>query len=229
MGYPKNAIRYNYMANLYMENAMESFIEAKKIFDEIKKNGENYPEYTEQSLSKKISIVIVFSAMAVESFLNDYAAATLNDDDYYNTYDSLNICNKFKLIVQFILRKEFNKKDGIYGLLSNLTKNRNKLVHNKSYECEKLVEGDYIKFLRDNLASATNAIKAVVELVNYFEENDLESSACERVFSSYTLCYFENEPEGLELKELLNLGLIFKMQPNYIVIKKEPLNPLENI
>lgn len=217
MGYPKDTFRFGCMASLYMQNAIESFIETKEIFHWIKTNKEEYPQYTEENLARKASVVIVFSAMAVESFLNDYAAAVLEDNNYYDCYDSLNICNKFQLIVQFILHKKFEKGNEPYGLLSKLVKNRNELVHNKSQDFSGILENptnfqgekkfDYLTILKEDVDKATDAIRAVVKLVNYFEENDLETSACERMFAHYTLCYFENEPESLELKELLKLGL----------------------
>ena len=132
MGYPKDTFRFGCMASLYMQNAIESYIATKEIFTWITSKGESFPQYTEENLIRKASVVIVFSAMAVESFLNDYSAAVLEDSNYYNCYDSLNICNKFQLIVQFILHKKFEKGNEPYGLLSKLVKNRNELVHNKS-------------------------------------------------------------------------------------------------
>lgn len=217
MGYPKEAFRMGCMASLYMQNAIESYIETKEIFTWITSKGESFPQYTEENLIRKASVVIVFSAMAVESFLNDYSAAVLEDSNYYNCYDSLNICNKFQLIVQFILHKKFEKGNEPYGLLSKLVKNRNELVHNKSQDFSEILENpekfqgekklDYLTILKEEVDKATDAIRAVVKLVNYFEENDLGTSACERMFAYYTLCYFENEPESLELKELLKLGL----------------------
>ena len=217
MGYPKDTFRLGCMASLYMQNAIESYIETKEIFTWITSKGESFPQYTEENLIRKASVVIVFSAMAVESFLNDYSAAVLEDSNYYNCYDSLNICNKFQLIVQFILHKKFEKGNEPYGLLSKLVKNRNELVHNKSQDFSEILENpekfqgekklDYLTILKEEVDKATDAIRAVVKLVNYFEENDLGTSACERMFAYYTSCYFENEPESLELKELLKLGL----------------------
>lgn len=222
MGYPKDAFRMGCLAPLYMENAMENYIEAKEIFDKIQKGDEEWPQYTEENLTKKVSIVVVFCAMAIESFLNDYAAAALNDNNYYKCYDSLSIASKFQLIVQFILRKEFDKGKEPYGLLSKLTTSRNELVHNKSFDYSDILENpnsidekdkiEYIDILKEDLKSATDAVRAVVKLVNYFETNDMGTSACERMFASFTLCYFENEEESLELKELLKLGLNVERQ-----------------
>lgn len=222
MGYPKDAFRMGCLAPLYMENAMENYIEAKEIFDKIQKGDEEWPQYTEENLTKKVSSVVVFCAMAIESFLNDYAAAALNDNNYYKCYDSLSIASKFQLIVQFILRKEFDKGKEPYGLLSKLTTSRNELVHNKSQDFSEILENpekfqgekklDYLTILKKEVDKATDAIRAVVKLVNYFEENDLGTSACERMFASFTLCYFENEEESLALKELLKLGLNVERQ-----------------
>jgi hypothetical protein len=67
MGYPKDTFRFGCMASLYMQNAIESFIETKEIFHWIKTNKEEYPQYTEENLARKASVVIVFRALTLRA------------------------------------------------------------------------------------------------------------------------------------------------------------------
>lgn len=227
MAYPNHTIRYNFLGQDYVEIAVENYMEVKKLFNEAKNKKNQWINFDRQNFYKKICVVITFCAMAVESFLNDYAAACLNDDKYYDSYDNLSIQSKFQLIVQFILKKEFRKDVEPYGLLRLLTKERNNLVHNKSKDCLEFeiktlepldkdnstsktfedLDFDIFGWIQDDFTSATNALKAVIKLVNYFEENDITSNSCERMFSKYTFCLFENEPISAELNMLLKLGL----------------------
>lgn len=214
MGYPKRAFRVDYLAADFAEIAVETYLDAKVLFDKIKKQGFSWFGLEMKELDKKSSIVITFCSMAIESFLNDYAAACFHDDKYYGSYDSLSIQNKFQLIVQFILQKEFKKDVEPYGLLGKLTKNRNKLVHNKSYDGNVFFANrqdkpshDISYYIQRDFNNVIDSIRAVVQLVNYFEQNDLDTSACERMFAKFTLCLVENEKINPELKVLLDLGL----------------------
>lgn len=231
MTYPNNYVRFDFLGQDYIEIAIENYMKAKSLFDESKAKKIKWIDFDRQTFSKKIYVVITFCAMAVESFLNDYAAACLNDDKYYDSYDSLSIQNKFQLIAQFILKKEFKKDQEPYGLLHLLTKERNKLVHNKSRDYRefeihssealdkdtifKELERDILSWIKDDFETATKALRTVIKLVNYFEENDLNSSACERMFAKYTFCLFENESINEELKMLISLGLKVEKQKRF--------------
>lgn len=227
MNYPRNKYRYDFNAPYYAEIAIENYICAKKILNEIEQSKQYELDY---ELEKKESIVITFCAMAIESFLNDYGAACIGDSNYYDCYDSLNLQNKFQLIVELVLRKPFHKSREPYGLLSKLIKNRNNLVHNKSIDSEiidskmpKLDDSpletidekfDLEKFNKIILAEtkksfekATDAIRALIQLVNFFEINEITTSSCERMFAKYTLCLVEKTPKSKELQLLIELGL----------------------
>lgn len=227
MAYPNHTIRYNFLGQDYVEIAIENYMEAKMLFNDAKTKKIKWMDFDRQNFDKKICVVITFCAMAVESFLNDYAAACLNDDKYYDSYDNLSIQSKFQLIVQFILKKEFRKDVEPYGLLHSLTKERNKLVHNKSRDYLEVEIGilepldtdgstpksfkdlnfDILSWLHDDFISATNALRAIIKLVNYFEENDINSNSCERMFEKYTDSFYKNEHICEELKMLIDLGL----------------------
>lgn len=229
MNYPRNKYRYDFNAPYYAEIAVENYLYAKNLLNEMLQSGQ-YNSDIDNELEKKKSITITFSAMAIESFLNDYAAACIGDLNYYNCYDSLNLQNKFQLIVELIMKKPFQKNCEPYGLLGKLIKNRNNLVHNKSIDSEiidrKMSQLDdlfpesanketnlenFDKIILDEIKKSfekvTDAIRTLIQLVNFFEINETATSSCERMFAKYTLCLIEKEPKSKELELLINLGL----------------------
>ena len=226
MTYPRKTFRLEYFAQDYMEIAIDNYMDAKIILDNIT----TFQSSDYESLHKKSSIVITFCAMAIESFFNDFAAACIQDNLYYGSYDSLSIQNKFQLIVQFILKKEFKKDQEPYGLLGKLTKNRNGLVHNKSRDANSIplddknlehpkepyknlneVETWYNNYIQNDFNKVKDAIRAVVQVINYFETCDFQTSACERLIAKHVPCIFENKPTNPELQALIDLGLNTKL------------------
>ena len=152
--------------------------------------SENYSQ-----MQKGVIKCIVFSAMCVESFLNDYAATCLGDSEFYDNFDKLNPFGKFQLIANFILKSEFDKSKSYYSLFKELFRLRNNFVHNKSKEAEiqgfsslEELEAIHKKFYdseeftkmsqsdRDevdlDIKNALNSLRAVYELAKYFEENE---------------------------------------------------------
>ena len=85
--YPEGA-RNNILAGMYCEIAMEAYFHATKYYQIIREN--NYSAFSGYELSemnKYIVKTVVFSAMSIESFLNDYAAACLGDSEFYSNFD----------------------------------------------------------------------------------------------------------------------------------------------
>ena len=121
--YP-NSFRINYFANTYCEMAMESYYNAKDLYLQIKKDnyvGERIHELV--GMEKQVISAVVFSAMCIESFFNDYSAACLGDVEFYDNFDKLSTISKFQLIAQFILKKEIDKSKSYYSRLKLLIKN----------------------------------------------------------------------------------------------------------
>ncbi len=129
---PKYA-RKNYMAGTYSEIAMEALYKADGLYKKIQE--ENYSANSFEHMDefeKQIVIAVVFSAMCIESFFNDYAATELGDDEFYDNFDKLSTISKFQLIAKFILKTKIDKSESYYGFLKVLIKNRDSYVHNKS-------------------------------------------------------------------------------------------------
>lgn len=124
--------RVNNLSHAYCEMAMESYYELCQILDKMDKEDVcDYIKY-DMCLEKKKISVVVFSAMCVESFLNDYLAVCLGDKGYYENFDSLKPISKLQLICKLIFRIDIDKNALYYSYTKNLFNNRNDYVHNKS-------------------------------------------------------------------------------------------------
>lgn len=84
------------------------------------------------SLFKDYHIIIVFSTMAIESFVNDYLAVCFSDELYYDNFDKLNIMQKIEIMFSVIWEDSFDKSKSLYNFLHDLLKLRNTFVHSKS-------------------------------------------------------------------------------------------------
>ena len=90
--YPESYLRYNGDFLQYTEVAMEHYLSAKKEYDCVEKKQFLVPvDYDRTKFENNCMITIVFATMAIESFLNDYAAACLGDSNFYDSFDRLDI------------------------------------------------------------------------------------------------------------------------------------------
>lgn len=78
------------------------------------------------------TIVIVFSAMCMEAFIYDYAAYHLGDRFVREHLDRLKLESKWAVTAKLATGKKFAESSKAYGLLKELRKVRNKLIHSKS-------------------------------------------------------------------------------------------------
>lgn len=88
----------------------------------------------EEEVAKFASIVIVFSAIAIEAYIYDYAARHLTDSFVQNYIDKLDPVGKWVLIPRLITGRELPRTHRWLELLTNLVKERNSIIHSKSSE-----------------------------------------------------------------------------------------------
>ena len=160
---------------------------------------------------KEVISTVVFSAMAIEAFFNDYAAACLGDSEFYDNFDQLSTIGKFELIAKFILCAEVDKSKSYYSHLKKLIKSRNNYIHNKSTELtipdisiEDAIKADsrlaqYLSSdedlpvdqgeLNDGLNEALDALKAIRDIAQFFDLYDTNICATARFFGLY--CGFD--------------------------------------
>ena len=181
------------------ENYFDALKIQKKIIDD---NYEIDGEYLLFRLSKRIMVTIVFSSMALESYLNNYIAGCLGDENYYNVFEKLSWTEKLRLIVQFIFHQEFKKDHVCFTLIRKLERLRNDLIHNKpkyhrhvsSVSLEEIEAFEnsqeyidelfsYDKTEVNNLIQAGfDSLRAVKELAKLIDENDSDAQATVLLF-----------------------------------------------
>jgi len=91
-------------------------------------------DLTEQKLAKSSLIVIVFSAMAIEAYIYDYAARNLGDAFVKDHLDKLDTLSKWIVIPELITGRELPRHQKWFELLKKLIKARNSIIHYKSFE-----------------------------------------------------------------------------------------------
>lgn len=202
--YP-NSARENCFAHIYCEIAMESYYNATVSYEQIRKAGYSWDYYGEyDSMNKAVVSTIVFSAMAIEAFINDYAAACLGDSDFYDNFDKLSLLGKFELIARFILKSgRLDKGNAHYCRLKSLVKSRNLYVHCKSkraviqgYSLDEIQKMKRLNSLEsesppkldseeveNGINEALDALKAIYDVAVYFDEYDSNIWAVSRLFN----------------------------------------------
>ena len=122
-----------YLADLYCEIAMEEFYEATKLYEFLRENNFSYKYKCEENeLDKHVLKTIVFSAMTIESFLNNYVATCIGDSEFRENFEKLTPLSKLQLIVKFIFRCEYDSSKSYHSYMKRLFYLRNDYVHNKS-------------------------------------------------------------------------------------------------
>jgi hypothetical protein len=83
-------------------------------------------------LAKSSLIVIVFSTMAVEAYMYDYAARYLGDAFVKDHLDKLDTLSKWIIVPKLITGRELPRQQKWFELLKKLIKARNSVIHHKS-------------------------------------------------------------------------------------------------
>lgn len=209
--------------HMYCEIAMEAYYQAMQAHAAIKaRNYSAYENKDYEAMNKHIVSTVVFSAMAIESFLNDYAAACLGDNEFYDNFDRLSVLSKFQLIAKFIIQTPVDKGQAYYSLLKSLFSNRDRFVHNKSRrmkfqgypeELMEEIEQEWLseegptfdlEDIRKDMRMGLDALKAMRELARFFDERDDNVSAQFHFFGS-AVEFFVREPYQKEIFKLLKI------------------------
>ena len=125
--------------------ALECYKEVNELSETLK-NMEGYE--AEYFLSKKLapaknklsnycSVALVFSALAIEGYIYDYAVRKLTDKFVDSHLEKLDVVSKWVVIPKLTTGKDFPKDGQAFNLLRKLVRNRNYLVHNKSVKLMK--------------------------------------------------------------------------------------------
>jgi hypothetical protein len=107
-----------------------------KRLEETRKKGGNYripPNLLEKYRFFR-SAAVIYSAMAVEAFLNYYGIKRLGNDFYRDTYEHLSSQRKLAAVVATCTGQLLPSQAELVKVLRRLTERRNALVHPKARE-----------------------------------------------------------------------------------------------
>ncbi len=124
------------------QHVLDTEARLKKLEKEISKtNGEAQTrslleeiQSLENTLIEQTFITIVFSAMAVEAYIYDYAARHLSDAFTRDHLDKLDTVSKWVIIPALVTGNELPGRESWLGPLKDLIKTRNSIIHHKSSE-----------------------------------------------------------------------------------------------
>jgi hypothetical protein len=136
----------------------------------------------EDELAEVSLIVVIFSVMALDAYIYDYAARHLGDAFVKDHLDKLDTASKWLVIPKLITGKELQRSGNWHNSLRKLIKARNSIIHHKSSEpparlmdARKYFEKQqsYSKII---LEAATEAITLLATLADKIIEIDPEES-----------------------------------------------------
>ena len=136
----------------YYRQALELLSELELLCEEVKSNwpvalGEliknartNYPALDQlvDKRNRKSDLVRIYSAMAVEGFLNWYGVLRLGEDVFNAHFERLNILEKLKMLLLVCDSIVIDNSDSLSVTLKSIAESRNALVHPKSREVYEL-------------------------------------------------------------------------------------------
>ena len=139
-------------------------------------------------IARDSQIAVIFSALAAEAYINDYAARRLSPAFVKAHIEKLDLQSKWVLVPQLITGHRFPKERHAFALLRELVRARNLLVHPKSVQV--VIEGIEIGQPRVNQAAqshsdfmdslpdlARHAVQALGQLAKIIEELDPQECA----------------------------------------------------
>jgi len=112
-----------------------------------------------KDLAKSSLIVIIFSTMAVEAYIYDYAARHLGDAFVKDHLDKLDTLSKWIIVPKLITGRELSRQQKWFELLKKLIKTRNSIIHHKSSE-PPVSFPDMKKYIEKQQASSETLLEA---------------------------------------------------------------------
>jgi hypothetical protein len=139
-----------------VRDALDSLAELEVVTEEVKRKWplplgetirepEQYPEIRKLAGARdRLSIMtLMFSAMAVEGFLNYYGVLRIGETNYVRHFERLSIAGKLSLLLLVCDGIAIREDDTLLVSLRALTTVRNALVHPKAKEMEGYVPAEH--------------------------------------------------------------------------------------
>lgn len=122
----------------------------------------------DNELAKLASITIVFTTIAIEAHIYDYAARHLSDSFAKKYIDKLDLASKWVIIPKLITGKELPRGGEWYQLLKNLIRERNSIIHSKSSDAP-YTHKEFQRYLekrKEAQATFFNKVQEAIELLD---------------------------------------------------------------
>ena len=115
------------------------------------------------AIQRSAMVVVVFSALTLEAFINHYGIERLSRSFFDNHLDKLNPVGKWLILPNLVARQQLDTDGQSYELLKGLFKLRDKLVHYKTREktIDELSDEDWVT--EKEARSAIHAVNRLVE------------------------------------------------------------------
>lgn len=135
-------------------------------------------------------VTIVFSAMTLEAYINEYAARKRSKSFFKEHLNKLRTQDKWVVISELFSGVPFPKSDNCYQHLDTLIQLRHQLVHNKPKVLD-LSDAEAAKKAGDHVyaifESAEQAVQTITEIVRCLIEMDPEEKARLALIAGITL------------------------------------------
>ena len=191
--------RRNYLVKTFSEIALEQFQMLRENYKKIESLEKMCGEAValQHEICSNYVTTITFSAMALEAFLNDYAANNMGDKYFYANFENLRPTAKLQLISKIVFNTTVDTGGKLFFYMEQLFRDRNSLVHCKSQKARGMSEEEYESFQQfleskedaelwlitqeENLnideekklkGKAYDAVRALIEVANYIDLHD---------------------------------------------------------
>ena len=165
--------------NLFVDLAIDRFVSAENAYIELNKQENELPDDTTYKLVAEIRKccieTICFTAMALESFINTFAASNISES-FAETIDRLDVPSKWILTMQVGKGIQLKKGEKPIQRIAKCVQLRNAFVHNKSkplYCCKECgsLHIPNMDLLNDYILPANEALKAIEDSSNWIDNN----------------------------------------------------------
>lgn len=136
IGYFSKIVRENHQKWSELDAKIEEvkYISKKRTMEGDSADFEQNLAQYEEELAKISFVIIIFTAIAVEAYIYDYAARNLGDSFVKDHLDKLDTVSKWLIIPELVTGNKLPKRQHWHGELKKLIKARNSLIHYKSWD-----------------------------------------------------------------------------------------------
>lgn len=145
-------------------------------------------------------IAIVFSAIAVESYIYDYASRNLSDAFVQNYLDKLDPVSKWVIIPRLVTGKDLPREHRWFELLKQLIQQRNTIIHHKSSSPPREF-GEMSTYYKKLFRNANRIYKTAGESIELFDLLLAEMKELDPAETAWIDVYFASHSDTTKFLE----------------------------